>query len=149
MTSYRVSSEGRSTAPPATLWPLVGVADQWRQWAGLTHASLERPGSPDPDGPGAIRRFRIGPGGSREQVLEWEPPRHLAYTVLSGLPVRAYRADVTIEADESGGSRVRWASSFEPALPGTGPLLRWFLAAVVARFVRRLCRHGDRLAATG
>lgn len=147
MRRYQVSASGRAATPPEALWPLVGEAARWREWAGLTHASLERPGHPDPDGPGAVRRFRIGPGGSREQVLEWEPPHHLAYTLLSGLPVRRYRADVTIEPDGAGGSTVAWRSTFEPAVPGTGPLLRLLLAAMVGRFARRVCAHADRLAA--
>lgn len=137
--SLRVT--GHTEAPPEVVWPLVGEAARWKEWAGLTTAELERPGRPDPDGVGAVRRFLVGPAGSREEVLAWEPPRHLAYTILRGFPVRDYRADVVIDADDRGGSVVTWSASFDDKVPVGGALVRMVLEAVIGRFVRRLCAH--------
>lgn len=139
--------QGRTSAPPEAVWPLVGEVRRWTEWAGVTQAFLQRHGSPHPDGVGARRRIVIGPGASTEEVVRWEPPRHLGYRLLGGgLPVRWYRGDVELRPDPSGaGTEVRWTGSLAPLIPGTGPVLVLFLRAFVARFTRRLCRYGDRL----
>lgn len=145
--TYR--AEGVARAPVETVWPLVATASRWTEWAGITSATLERTGTPDPDGVGAVRRFAVGPGASREEVLAWDPPHHLAYTILSGFPVRGYRADVELSpGPEPGTTRVIWHGACEPRWPGTGPLLAVGLRLLMARFVRRLCAHAGRVAQT-
>ena len=52
-----------------------------------------------------------------EKVLEAEEGRHLAYTVIGGMPVRNYRADVTL-TPATGGTRIRWAATWDATLTG-------------------------------
>lgn len=111
----------------------------------MTRTYLFREGDPPPDGVGALRRFALGPGGSQEEVVAWDPPRHLGYVAVRGLPVRHYRADVLLEGDGSTGTVVTWRCSVEPLIPGTGAALRWVLRRMVAGFARRLCRYADRV----
>ena len=89
---YRV--ESRADAPVEDVWPLLGEAARWHEWSFLTRSGLERAGSPDPDGVGAIRRFTRNGVGSREEVVAWDPPHHLAYRILSLIhisePTRPY-----------------------------------------------------------
>jgi hypothetical protein len=113
----------------------------------MTRTVLLRPGEPEPDGVGALRSFGVGPGGSREEVVVWEPPRHLGYIAVSGLPVRDYRADVHLEAD-GGGTAVTWSGSFDVRLPGTGAVLRWGLERMTGGFAVRVCRYADGLMST-
>ena len=87
--SYRVVATTR--APVDVVWPLIGEARRWRDWSFLTRTGLEREASPEPDGVGAVRKFTRFGVGSREEVLAWDPPGHLAYRILSGFPVRNYR----------------------------------------------------------
>ncbi len=113
----------------------------------MTHTSLLREGDPPPDGVGAVRRFALGPGGSREEVVAWEPPRHLGYVAVRGLPVRHYRADVHLAPDGSGprpGTIVTWRCTVEPLVPGTGAILRMALRRMVRGFALRVCRYADR-----
>lgn len=112
----------------------------------MTRTFLLREGDPAPDGVGAIRRFAWGPGGSKEEVVAWEPPHHLGYVTVSGLPVRSYRADVVL-TDDDGGTVVAWRSSFVPLVPGTGRLVRLVLHRLVRGFATSVCRYADRLAA--
>lgn len=137
---YRV--EARTGAPPEAVWPLLGEARRWREWSFLTASGLEREGSPEPDGVGAIRRFSRYGVGSREEVVAWDPPFHLAYRILSGFPVRAYRADVTLEPDGSG-TRIEWAGAYDPKWPGTGRLLQAVLPRMMQRFADDLARHAE------
>ena len=54
---------------------------------------------------------------SIEQILAAEEGRRLAYTVIEGIPVRNYRAEVTL-TPAADGTRVRWAATWDATLAG-------------------------------
>lgn len=114
----------------------------------MTRTELVREGDPAPDGVGALRRFAFGPGASEEEVVTWEPPRHLGYIVVRGLPVRSYRADVHLDEDGAG-TVVTWRCSVEALVPGTGAALAFGLRRIIGGFATRLCRHADGAEAGG
>lgn len=62
--------------------------------------------------------------------MAFEPGRRHSCTLLSGLPVRDYVADVILTPD-GGGTEIAWHSTFEPKVPGTG----WLYRAVLERFI--------------
>jgi hypothetical protein len=140
---WRYELVGRSAAPPSELWSLISEVERWRQWSFLTRTFLLRPGSPDPDGVGALRRLAVGPFGSTEEVVAFEPPSHFAYETRKGMPVRHYRADVELEADGDG-TRITWRGVLEPSVPGTGPLALAYARGFVARFLRSVVAYADR-----
>ena len=140
---YRVGAT--ASAGIDAVWPLIGQARRWSDWSFLTRSVLERDGSPDSDGVGAVRHFTRYGIGSREEVVAWDPPHHLAYRILSGFPVRDYRSDVTLEPSGTG-TRIDWAGSYTPRWPGTGPVLQRVLPALMRRFARDVARHADGLA---
>jgi hypothetical protein len=136
--SYRV--EATSAAPPEVVWPLLADARRWKDWTSLSQSDRERDGDPPPDGVGAIRRFSRMGIGSREQVIAFDPPTHLAYTILSGFPVRNYRADVTLSPDGAG-TRITWSATFDESIPATGALMVAFLRQMIGTFARGLARY--------
>ena len=83
------------------------------------------------------------PVWGREEIVEYEPPHHLAYVMLSGQPVRNYRAEVDLSPTD-GGTRITWRSSFDPLVPGTGGVMRMILSRIVAGLARRLAAHAGR-----
>ena len=52
-----------------------------------------------------------------ERVEEIDQGRRIVYTVVGGMPVRGYRAEVTLTA-VPGGTRVNWAASWDKTLLG-------------------------------
>jgi hypothetical protein len=144
---WRYELRARSAAPPAVLWPLVGQAARWKEWSFMTRTFLLREGTPEPDGVGALRRFAVGPFGSREEVVQFEPPTHLGYVVRKGIPVRSYRADVVLRAQD-GGTTITWSASLEPLIPGTGALMLAYTRGCARLFARELVRYADGLANT-
>ncbi|HWE69693.1 MAG TPA: SRPBCC family protein [Acidimicrobiales bacterium] len=130
-------------APIEAVWPLVGEAGRWKDWSFLTRSDLEREGDPAPDGVGAMRRFTALGVGSREEVLEWQPPRHLSYGLVSGFPVRDYRADVDLTSDADG-TTLSWSVRFNPRLAGTGAVMWVVLRVLIFGFARGACRFADR-----
>jgi hypothetical protein len=141
---WSFTSTARSAAAVEVVWPLIGEAARWKEWSWMTRTFLLRPGQPVPDGVGALRRFAVGPAGSREEVVAWDPPHHLGYIGVSGLPVRHYRADVDLSSD-GGGTVVTWRGSFDEIVPGTGPLARLILARMTLGFARRVSRYAQGL----
>ncbi len=139
-----MQARAETSATPDQVWPLIGEAARWREWSFLTRSGLQRPGAPDPDGVGALRRFTRYGIGSTEEVVAWEPPRHLGYTIVKGFPVRRYRADVTLEARGSG-TLITWSATFDEMIPGTGRLMRSVLGRITGRFASGLAGYADRL----
>lgn len=134
---YAVDVSATSTAPPEVVFEHLAVIESWPKWAHLpVKGKTERPGDEVRYGVGAIRN--IFP--AREQVVAFEPPKLYAYVALSGLPVKDYRADVTLEPS-GGGTAIRWQSRFEPKVPGTGMLVQGFMHLMLASFIRSLARH--------
>jgi hypothetical protein len=56
--------------------------------------------------------------------------------MVSGLPLRNYRADIDLEARPDG-TLVHWRAAFEARLPGTG----WLFRSYLKRFLQR-CATG-------
>ena len=75
--------------------------------------------------------------------MEWEPPSHLGYVILSGgasaeLP-RRHQARREDAADGPAVTTViEWSATFDPKLPGTGALLRAGLRTMIVRLRQRV-----------
>ncbi len=148
---HEFEASARSSAGRQVLWPLVGEAARWRDWSWMTRTELLRRGAiPPPTAWGPCAASALGPGGSQEEVVVWDPPGHLGYVAVRGLPVRLYRADVLLtDADAGGGTVVTWRCVVEPLVPGTGRMLRFVLRRMVRGFARSVCRYADRQAGAG
>ncbi|MEW2355812.1 SRPBCC family protein [Spirillospora sp. NPDC029432] len=137
---YSVGASATSRAGAEVVFKHLAVAEAWSEWGTFpSRARRERPGDDAPNGVGAIRA--IPP--AREQVVEYDPPHHYAYVALSGLPLKEYRADVTLEP-RGFETVIRWEGEFEPRYRGTGAFLRLFLNRMLTSFARRVAYHCER-----
>jgi uncharacterized protein YndB with AHSA1/START domain len=143
MTRRTVVATRHSTATVEQVWGLLSQAHTWKEWGSFTVAELEREGDPAPDGVGAIRRFGFPMYASREQVVAFEPPTHLGYTMLKGLPLREYRSDVTLTPSGDGGTDITWESSFD-ARQADGWFWAAFMKFLLTDFSRRLAKAATR-----
>ena len=143
--SYSYEVTARSAAPPARVFALLADATSWPRWAGpvIGHGSWEREGTPAPGGVGAIRKLGRAPVYAREEILTYEPPSHHAYTIVSGNPVRNYRADVHLVPDGDG-TRITWRGTFDPLVPGTGRMLNAFYRKLIGNTAKRLAAYAER-----
>jgi uncharacterized protein YndB with AHSA1/START domain len=138
-TRRTVEAHRRTSGSLEATWALLSQARTWKEWGSFTVAELEREGDPAPDGVGAIRRFGFPVFASREEVVAFEPPTHLGYTMLKGLPLRGYRSDVTLTAVAGGGTDIAWVSSFD-ARRADGWFWAAFLRLLLRDFTRRLAK---------
>ena len=143
MTATRRSfvATSSSAAAPDAVFALLAAGDRWAEWAGpvVPRSRWAVPG--DPVGTvGAVRRLGIGPLSSLERIVEHEPGRRLGYVVDSAAPMRGYRAVVDLAPRTDGGTDITWSASFEPVVPGTGPVLHLVLRGIVRGFAKRVAR---------
>jgi uncharacterized protein YndB with AHSA1/START domain len=130
-------------APIERVWACYTDHRGWSRWARLGRVTLAREGSPTPDGTGCIRVIGPGPFAVQEEVLEFEPPRRMVYSLVKGMvPIRDHRGEVTFTALAPARTRVTWRCQFESMLPLAGPLIRTgvsrMFAAVLLRMTARL-----------
>jgi uncharacterized protein YndB with AHSA1/START domain len=132
--------ERRVSAPVDIVWEVLTNHRAYATWGAVKSATLETEGAPDVNGVGAVRRLADGPLVIREKVLEFEPKKRFVYTVLSGPPVRDYRATVTLSPEVTGATsatRVRWSVAFRAKIPFTGILLRPVVKLIITTLLRK------------
>jgi uncharacterized protein YndB with AHSA1/START domain len=117
MAQLHVEAEGVARAAPEAVWELVSNADKYSEWGPWSASGYENLGAQATDGAGVIRWMRYGRTTTVEKVLESERARRLVYTVVKGIPVRNYRAEVTL-SPVAEGTRIRWTASWDRTLPG-------------------------------
>jgi Polyketide cyclase / dehydrase and lipid transport len=69
-------------------------------------------------------------------------PARFAYELRSGLPLRDYHAEVTLEP-VGGGTRIRWVSTFDGAYPVVGTLMQAVLGRFIPATARRLAAAAE------
>jgi uncharacterized protein YndB with AHSA1/START domain len=136
---HQVSVTATATAPPAEVYALLCDRAAWPSWSKAgSYESVE-----GVEGTvGAVARFTIGPVAIVERIVELVDDERFAYELLSGLPVRNYRADVVLTGTTDGGTRIDWGATFDAA-PGMGRLLRVLLRRVLSDITAALVRRAS------
>jgi uncharacterized protein YndB with AHSA1/START domain len=126
-------------APPDRAYELLDDSSSWPTWTAIDSFELVEPAGGD--GLGEIRRFRTGrvTVTVTERIVARVPGRRLSYVLLGGLAVSEYRADIDLEPTGSG-TALRWHTTFQPKVPGTGWIYRRALLIATRRFVAGLQR---------
>ncbi|MHB1890652.1 MAG: SRPBCC family protein [Acidimicrobiales bacterium] len=146
MSQLSVEAEGTTRAGPEVVWSLVANANTFPQWGPWKDGGY-RPASPGPSHEGSVQCFRYGRRTtSVEQILEIDELRRVAYTVVSGIPVKNYRAEVTLTPTSTGGTSIHWAASWDKTLMGS--LVRRKLVQLYPEIVAALVAAADQQAAS-
>ena len=128
-----------STAPPERVFALLSDAPNWGSWFKPAKNVTWEAGAEPP-----VRLVKLAPGLTvREVVLEETEPSHHAYSIRSVIPVKDHRADVWLTATADGGTDIRWVSSCNPKLPGTGPALKLALSKAVGDLCNALVKAAE------
>lgn len=111
-----------------------GIAD-YMWWC--RRSTLDREGTPAPNGVGATRRLVAIGTTFVEEIVDYERPTRWAYTVLSGAPIRDHLS--TIELREVGtGTKVSWHLRVTLKIPGIDRLM----LPVLKKFIDGLLKGG-------
>ena len=139
--SQTIDVHATAQAPPAAVWALLDDSSTWPDWTPIEVHEQLRPAGPD--GLGEERLFRAGRRAMHERIVEREKERRLTYTLLSGLAVRDYRAEISLEP-AGGGTSIRWHTNFSPKVPGMGGVYRKALDQATRGFVDGLVAAAER-----
>jgi hypothetical protein len=138
-----IDQTATSGAGPASVYALLADGSTWPEWSPLGAFELLEPGAGSPEGPGAVRLFTTGRHRSRERVVECRPGEVFSYVLESGLPLRDYRAVITL-TPVGRGTSINWHSTFRPKVPGSGWLYRRELGRFIRQTVDGLATAADR-----
>ena len=117
MSQLRVEAEGITSADPEAVWSLVADANGYPSWGPWNDGGYQ-PAAEGPSRKGSVQWFRYGRHTTVEEILEVDEPRRLVYTVLRGMPVRNYRAEVTLTPAAPKGTSVRWTATWDGTFMG-------------------------------
>jgi len=132
---HRIETSVVAAAPIDVVWARVADITTWSEWGEWDETTRDTEGVPAPDGVGTVRRLRRGKRTNVEEVVAFEPPVRFAYALRSGLPLRDYHSEITLEP-VGGGTRLRWVSTFD----GENPVAGFAVNAVLHRFLPRTAR---------
>lgn len=140
-----LSSSTPIKAPQVIAWEVMTDHELYARWIPRSQVYLETEGSPERNGIGAVRVFRIGPVGTYEEITGFEPPNRMTYRVLKvPLPVRNLRSELVLVGSEDGSScDLHWDSWFEPVIPFTGGVLRQVLASSVTKMASGIAEEAQ------
>ena len=102
MTQQIIDETVMTEADAASVYALLADGSSWPEWSPLGSFELIEPGEGSPEGLGAVRLFTTGRHKSRERVVTCESGRVFGYELEAGLPLRDYRAVITLFPGEDG-----------------------------------------------
>jgi uncharacterized protein YndB with AHSA1/START domain len=118
MRQLHVEAEGTTLAEVDTVWALLADANTYAQWGPWNDGGYDPPAN-GPSQPGSVQWFRFGRRTtSVEKILEIDAPSRIVYIVMRGIPVKNYRAEVTLTPNDTSGTSIRWAATWENTLMG-------------------------------
>jgi uncharacterized protein YndB with AHSA1/START domain len=132
-----VTSQTTVAAPIETVWDKLSDHVGMSQWGPGITVTMDKSGTPDPNGVGAVRRI-ASPGPSPdivEEVVTFEAPNVFGYKALSGTPFPGYAGEVRLTPADAGTH-----ISYTISSTATFPLVKAPLAVICQVLLRLLAR---------
>jgi hypothetical protein len=149
VSELHAAAHATTTAAPEAVFALLGQGSTWPTWIDVDSMTLESEGKDGGESVGAIRVFhfrRLGlPLTTRERVVELIPNRRFSYTLLSGLPLKDFRANVELSPAPTGGTLITWSATWRVGVPGTGFITKLVFPRLYRQFATGLARKAARL----
>jgi uncharacterized protein YndB with AHSA1/START domain len=136
-----VTSETTVAAPIETVWDKLSDHVGMSQWGPGITVTMDRLGTDDPNGVGAVRRIASpGPGPDIvEEVVTFEAPHVLGYKALSGTPFPGYAGEVRL-TEAGAGTHISYTISSTASFPLVKAPLA-VLCQVLLRFLTRASKN--------
>jgi uncharacterized protein YndB with AHSA1/START domain len=137
-----VTSQTTVAAPIETVWDKLSDHVGMSEWGPVT-VTMDRLGTADPNGVGAIRRIASrGPGPDIvEEVVTFEAPNLFGYKALSGTPFPGYAGEVRLTPAGTG-THINYTVSTTASFP----LVKAPLAVICQVLLRLLARASKKTA---
>jgi uncharacterized protein YndB with AHSA1/START domain len=133
----QVTSQTTVAAPIETVWDKLSNHVGMSKWGPRITVTMDRVGTADPNGVGAIRRIASpGPGPDIvEEMVTFEAPNLFGYKALSGTPFPGYAGEVRL-TPAGAGTHINYTVSSTASFP----LVKAPLAVICQVLLRLLAR---------
>jgi uncharacterized protein YndB with AHSA1/START domain len=133
----QVTSQTTVAVPIDSVWDKLSNHVGMSSWGPGITVTMDKPGTPDPNGVGAVRRISSpGPGPDIvEEVVTFEAPNLFRYKALSGTPFPGYAGEVRLTPAGSG-THISYTISSTSSFP----LVKAPLALICQVLLRLLAR---------
>ena len=133
----QATSQTTVAAPIEIVWDTLSNHVGMMSWGPGVTVTMDRPGTADANGLGAVRRIATpGPGPDIvEEVVTYEPPNVMGYKALSGTPFPGYTGEVRL-TPAGAGTHITWTISSTASFP----LVKAPLKAISQVLMRLLAR---------
>lgn len=133
----QATAQTTASAPIEVVWETLTNHVGMKSWGPGVTVTMDRSGTADANGVGAIRRIATpGPGPDIvEEVVKFEPPNVMRYKALSGTPFPGYEGEVRL-SPVGAGTHIAWTISSTASFP----LVKAPLAAIGQVLMRLLVR---------
>ncbi|GAB19796.1 hypothetical protein GOEFS_095_00310 [Gordonia effusa NBRC 100432] len=139
----RVSAQATASVkkPLAQVWAALADHEGMSGWGPGTKVSVTAATEGDPNGVGAVRRIKVGPGPAIvEEITEFSPNQKLGYRALGGVPFKDYQGLVALAATADG-TEIVWTLSAADRLRGVeGVALKVVVTVLLTLLTRSLSR---------
>jgi uncharacterized protein YndB with AHSA1/START domain len=126
------------TAPVDRVFAALADQDNMGAWMG---AQISVPTRGKDGLVGTVRRVHLGPTWLDERIVECEPPRFIAYQIVTRVPLlQRHRGEMRIEPLGEGHARLTWHIVLELKPAFVGGLLLGPIELSLKRGLRRLSR---------
>ena len=114
-----IAARAHASADPHAVWALLEDVNRYKAWGPWSESRYVEQPVASPHGPGAVRRlrYRNRRAVTIEPVVEVQARRRLVHDVVSGIPVRNYRATVELTPNADG-TDIGWSATFDRTLRG-------------------------------
>jgi hypothetical protein len=138
-----------TSAPIEAVFDRLPDHANYKNMSPLRSSELVRPGTPEPNGVGAIRRMGLIEPMQTEEITVFDRPTRFGYQLRSGLPVRDHVGTVEL-AQTEGGTHIAYSVRSTPSLPipGLGFVLKVILKQGISGLLDGVVRAAEQSPAT-
>ena len=137
-----ISLQMSFNAPIERLWAMLIDYEGYASFPKIEAARVVTRGADHPAGVGAVRELRVDGMTFSEQIVEFDPPRRLAYRITASRPLKLRHDIGRMELTERDGRvDLTWSSTFAVDVPIVGGLLTYVARFGMERTFRAILLH--------
>lgn len=128
-------------APIDRVWAVVTDYPGYARFPHIKSAKVVEPGAEHPAGIGAVREINVDGITFLERIVEFEPPRVLAYKITESRPLPLVHDIGRMVLSERGDrTHLAWETTFTVGVPIVGGLLAYPVRVALRRTFWRILR---------
>ena len=132
----KVTASTTVARPIESVWATLIDHEGMSTWGPGVTVTIDKPGDPERNGLGAVRRIKAGPGPALlEEVVTFQAPNLFGYAARAGVPIPGYQGEVRL-TPQGEGTRIDYTLSSTTSFPPVKLLLAGLAQGLMRLFAR-------------